>query len=623
MSAKAAINTLPAISRAAEDSQFPAIYWKRRFDTRHPSPNPVIATLDIEYNELARAWKRLQDLLPLPDQVLFQERPQTSQDVHGLVRDIQTRWAAHPQRRLLSRLTTHCDTFLDTLDCHTLPLITLPSHQFYSSLLYAALQSIIKATASYPRVMEGVMKALVQVNQSICPVTSTEPPQLTQQSIPAIAKFYSLTFFFLGELMDWYARRFNCRLLKSLQEDVYLDFLGLVSTIQDSAKQFVNVSSDAMDVDDNSHGTTPETERHPDLKLWEEARLSQIGRRNIDRRFAAQNALTRLLIWEIQRSAERRARLMENRGALLQQMREIATQRLQAIGQQTESVVCLTTAPGQDLLLPPTPSETSKHKYTRVELQLASVHLQDYFDSDNQIADYRPDVNVMVEDGVIEALQQWATDTFSQILAVGGSPNPNVPNPAHISACYANLALDAKLPVIAHFCSLPPTAKNGMTLFQQGLIALVYSLIRQLIEHLPPVANGTSDRTIKGEHIAVLDGTFSSWKEVLTLVDTLLDFAPPLLLCVVDGLDKLQHPSTDAYIRSLVRLFVSHTRKPPDSEPGRQDVLLKTLFTVTGPPDSLVETLSENPLTLSESDNIIAMTASDTPICTDVEIVIA
>jgi hypothetical protein len=230
---------------------------------------------------------------------------------------------------------------------------------------------------------------------------------------------------------------------------------------------------------------------------------------------------------------------------------------------------------------------------------------------------------VTLENGAIEALQQWATDAYSQILAIGGSPNSTISNPAHISACYANLALDAKLPVITHFCSRPQTARNGLTLFQQGLIALVYSLIRQLIEHLPPVANGTSDRTIKSEQFAVLDGTFASWKEVLSLIDTLLSFAPPLLICIVDGLDKLQHPSTDGYIRSLVRLFVSHTRKPPDSEAGRQDVLLKALFTVSGTPDSLVETLSENPLTLSESNSIIAMTSSDTPLCNDIEIVIA
>jgi hypothetical protein len=197
--------------------------------------------------------------------------------------------------------------------------------------------------------MEGVMKALVQVNQSICPPAGIEPPQLTQHSVPSIAKFYSLTFFLLGELMDWYARRFNCRLLKSLHEDVYPDFSGLISTIQNSANQFVDVSANAMDLDNSNYQYTRGSAHPVDIRLWEEARLSQIGKRNIDRRFAAQNALTRLLICEIQRSADRRARLMGQRGVLLQQMRHTANQRFGVIGQQSEGVVCLTTAPGQDL----------------------------------------------------------------------------------------------------------------------------------------------------------------------------------------------------------------------------------------------------------------------------------
>ncbi|KAL2872517.1 uncharacterized protein BJX67DRAFT_10498 [Aspergillus lucknowensis] len=609
MSAKA-VTTLPETAQAVDDDQFPAIFWKRRFDLRHPSPDPVIATLDIEYNELTRAWKRLQEILPLPDQVLFQQRPQLSQDVQHLIRDIQALWASHPQQQRFSRPTDLCNVFLATLDWHTLPLTTLPSHQFYSSLLYAALQSIIKASANYPRIIDGVMKALVKVNQSICPSADAGPPQLTQDLIPLIAKFYSLTFFFVGELMDWYTRRFKCRLLNSLHEDVYSDFSSLISTIQGSAKAFVHRSVNDMDLSGNDYGNNRDFSDHTDLKLYEEARLSQIGKRHINRRFAAQNALTRLLIWEIQRNAEQRARLMEQKRILLSQILDTASQRLRSVAQQSSGITCLTTAPGQDLLRSPTPSETSKHKYTRVELQLASAHLQDYFDSEDQIADYQPDVSVTVEDNVMEGLKQWATSTYSQILAIGSSPNTDSSSPvALISACYANLALDARLPVVSHFCSLPPTAKQGLTLFQQGLIALVYSLIRQLIEHLPPVANGTPACTIKAEHVTLLDGTLASWKEVLSLIDALLYYAPPLLLCIVDGLDKLQDPSTDEYIRSLVRIFVSHTRKPPDAIPGHPNVLLKALFTVAGRPDSLVRMLSENPLTLSESNG----TAVETP----------
>ncbi|KAL4913274.1 hypothetical protein BDW62DRAFT_192921 [Aspergillus aurantiobrunneus] len=615
MSHPASLNP-PPVSQSTDDDEFPVIYWKRRFDIRHPSPHPVIATLDIEYNELAKSWKRLQELLPLPDQVLFEERPQTSQDVLVLVHEIQALWASGPQKQLFSCSMTLCDAFSATLDAHTTLLVILPNHQFYSSLLHGTLQSIIKAYSRYPRIIRGVMKALVKVNRSICLSRKSEAVQFTNDLIPSIASFYSHVFFFLGELMDWYARRFKCRLLQSLHEDVYLDFYNLVSSIQTAATGFMYGDSDPGEANDSDCERANAILQHTDLYLWEEARLSQIGRRNIDRRFAAQNALTRLLIWEIQRSAKQRLNLREKRGQLLVQMFDAASQRLRPIGSQNNARVCLTTASGQDLLVAATLSEKHKHKYSRVELQLASAHLQDYFDDDNQTVSYEPSMDITVDEHVVESLKQWATDTYSQILAIGSSPDTSPV--ALVSACYASLAQDAQIPVVTYFCSLPPTTMNGMTLFQQGLIALVYSLIRQLLEYLPPVVNGTSAHVVKAENFTLLDGTLTSWKEILSLIDTLLYYAPPLLLCVVDGLDRLQDPSTVEYIRSLVRILVSHTRIPSGSTPGQQSVVLKILFTVAGRLEPLAETLSENPLTLSES-NAIERTAPNTPLCSDVE----
>ncbi|KAL4965693.1 uncharacterized protein BDV14DRAFT_172577 [Aspergillus stella-maris] len=608
----------------AEDDQFPVVYWKKRFDVRHPSPHPYIATLDIEYNELAKAWRRLQELLPLSDQVPFEERPQTAQDVQTLLRDIQADWTSSQQQRLYSHSAALCDVFSVTVDAHTKLLTVLSGHQFYSSLFYGTLQSIIKASSGYPRVMNGVMKALTKVNQSIyLDPEQSQQRHLTNESIPSIAHFYSHVFFFLGELMDWYARRFKCRLLQSHHENVYLDFRNLVSTVRNTTRDFMH---DSVGIDDQNESDGEQSDalmRNADLYLWERARLSQIGRRNIDRRFAAQNALTRLLIWEIQRSAEERSHLREQRGHLLLRMSNAASQQLQPDGGERDScVVCLTTAPGQDLLIPATPSEKHRHKYSRVELQAASAHLQEHFNHADQLPIHDAGTNITVEGNVVEILNQWATDTYSQVLAIGSSSNTTgdsyFPSSAgQISSCYASLAAETNAPIITFFCSPRPAPKDGMTEFQQGLIALVYSLIRQLLEYLPPVLNGSATHTVKAENFTLLDGTLTSWKEILSLIDTLLYYAPPLLMCIVDGLDRLSDPSTDEYIRSLVRIFVSHTRNPDDSSPGRQSVL-KILFTVEGELEALFQTLAENPLTLTES-NAIERSAPPTPLISDVE----
>ncbi|THC92851.1 hypothetical protein EYZ11_007664 [Aspergillus tanneri] len=402
-----------------------------------------------------------------------------------------------------------------------------------------------------------------------------------------------------------------------------------------------------MDLDDTDYENRRNLMQNSDLLLWEEARLSQIGLQKLDRRLAAQNAMTRQLIWEIQHNASERLKMNKEREILLSQMLNSVSQRMRPVSQQSSGIACLTTTAAQDLgmqegylgleepleLTLPFAQDTSrfkwsqgfKHKYTRVELQFASKHLQDFFNCDDQVADFEPDMTVIAEDSLTASLHHWATSAHSQALAVGGSPSTGFLSPvALVSACYACFSRQAKLPVISHFCSLPPKAREGMTLFEQGLIALTYSLIRQLIDYLPPVLVGHTACNLSAERFSPLDGTMTSWKEVLSLIDILLHYAPPLVVCVIDGLDVIQDASTDQHIRSLVRTLLTHTRhqaaRMPDGSES-QSVLLKVLFTVAGRPSSLVETLSENQLILSESNKNDDVAAVDQTLNPDVGVV--
>lgn len=638
---------VPAAPPTAEDDHLNSSIWRKRFEKRLLSPYPGIGTLDVEYNELTQSWKRFQENLPPEDQVTFQERPQTAQDVLAVVRSVQTSWLSHPRQQVFSRSMTLCDTFIDTLDPHAVLLTILPKNESYRSLFYGVLQSVIKASANYPRIMEGVIRALVKVNQSICLPPGSDGVSFTKDSVTPIATFYSLTFFFLGELMDWYVRRSKCRLLKSLHQDVYLNFRYLIWSIRSSAIHIIGGLVDGMDMDDPKYEKKRKIMQMSDLYLWEETRLNQVGRQKWDRRSIAQTAMTRQLIWEIQNDAAERLKMRADSHLLLLQMLDSTSQRLRSVTQQNSGIACLTTTVAQDIgmqggdlgtdlpseLTLITSQETSrfkwssgpKHKYTRVELQLASKHLQDFFRDDDQVADLAADVDVIAEDSVVESLQQWATNVHSQVLAIGGPPSTAFPSPvALISACYASFARKARLPVISHFCSLPTEERSGMTLYEQGLISLAYSLIRQLIDYLPPVLEGHAACNLNTERFNPLNGTMTCWKEVLSLIDILLYLAPPVLICVIDGLHVLEDSSTDEAIRSFVRTLLTHSRHqaaPATDGSQSQDVLLKVLFTVAGRPNTLVETLSENHLTLSESNQVGQVTSTDQALNADVGIV--
>ncbi|KAH2881421.1 hypothetical protein KXV31_000370 [Aspergillus fumigatus] len=590
--------------------------WEKRFEKRHFSSDPVIAKLDVECNELAQTWKKFQDHLPQQDQVGFDERLQEFRDVSALIGNVQNVWMSNPRQHVFSRSMALCDQFTSSVHLHLVLLSALPRNEAYIALFHGVLQSVIKASADYPRVIEGLLAILLRINDFVRLPAGDHDLSSNRDLVLSIANFYALIFFLLGEFMDWYVRKAKCRLLDSPSLDPYLDFEHLLRSLGQCAKDISRMLTDEMDLD--TVGCVGENNifQHPDLFLWEQARLKQIGLQKSDRRFAAQNALTRQLIWEIQHDASARAQMAAKRDVLLSKLLDCASQSLRPVSQQNSGITCWTTVATRDLDDSRFNwSRGPKRKYTRTDLQFSSRHLQDFFNASDQVGDFESGVDVVTEDSVLQSLQQWATNTHSQMLAVGGSPPTTFPNTvALFSACFATFARQARLPVISHFCSLPTQSTDALTLFQQGLIALAYSLIRQLIDYLPPVVESHEACDLCLERFTSLNGTLSSSKTLLSLIDALLHYAPPLLVCVIDGLDKLQDESTDAHIRELVRTLMIHTRhRVDDTADGswNQKVLLKVLFTVADRPSSLVETMSENQLILSEPKG------ADEPIPTD------
>lgn len=180
--------------------------------------------------------------------------------------------------------------------------------------------------------MEGLLTALLNIHGALAPLT-----ERISNSAEAIAGIYALVLFLMSEFMDWYVRRLTCGLLESHNQDPYSEFHHLVSCVQRQAKA-PRGSFDVMDVDDESDSA------YNARALWEESQLSQVGRPGTERRIAAQNAITRRLIWEIQQDAEVRARIREQRDQLLARMLGDISEQLRPASEQRSGVVCLTTA---------------------------------------------------------------------------------------------------------------------------------------------------------------------------------------------------------------------------------------------------------------------------------------
>ena len=109
------------------------------YDTRDAD----IQTLDIEYDELAQAWKLFQDSLH-PSARMTSQEPRTADDVIRVVRAAEREWSLskhkaqwEPSRLLLNR-------FCATLPSHSAILRAFSYGDEYVNLFYDVLQSVIK-----------------------------------------------------------------------------------------------------------------------------------------------------------------------------------------------------------------------------------------------------------------------------------------------------------------------------------------------------------------------------------------------------------------------------------------------------------------------------------------------
>ncbi|KAI9653507.1 MAG: hypothetical protein M1821_007015 [Bathelium mastoideum] len=163
---------------------------------------------------------------------------------------------------------------------------------------------------------------------------------------------------------------------------------------------------------------------------------------------------------------------------------------------------------------------------------------------------------------ILSELHTWSLENSSQVLWIIGKPDYLLPSNMSAAAC-ATIATAEKLdiPIVSHFCQLP---SSGDRREEAGLIGLLYNLIMQLLEHLPPKID-THEVPLSQERLAKLDGTMNTWYEALDLFEDLLKHNPwPLLLCVIDGLTRLDFgvstPRCEEVIYSLTKHFKTSER---------------------------------------------------------------
>ena len=208
---------------------------------------------------------------------------------------------------------------------------------------------------------------------------------------------------------------------------------------------------------------------------------------------------------------------------------------------------------------------------TSDKIALNSRHLEDFFSRDRVRLHANDSSPMPLEPEVISRITDWSRGQDVPMLRIDG---PVVDceeerNPlTMLAAQLIDLTARSHLHVISYFCELSRSVKAAER-EMRATVALVYSLVRQLIELLPPEFEASAD--FSEGRFRQLDGTLDSCGKAMRVFRDLLDVVPAATVyCVIDGLQLMD----DRRIEQPLRAFLQELR----GGNGK----LKVLFTTSG-----------------------------------------
>ncbi|KAL8676251.1 MAG: hypothetical protein Q9224_007304 [Gallowayella concinna] len=240
---------------------------------------------------------------------------------------------------------------------------------------------------------------------------------------------------------------------------------------------------------------------------------------------------------------------------------------------------------------------------TREDCFLYSRDLQRFVDNDLTGVIEDEGMHIFAELSVVSALREWVTSKDSKLLALIGPAERSFPNQMSlIAASTVKSAVEIRVPVIFHCCSMhgpDPTATNGTkTLEQDALLALAYSMIRQLINYIP--IEGSASLRLSDARFNSLAKSSTQWHQVLDLLQDLLRLHLPLMVIVIDGFQILDDHSTEEQLREFIDVIKESTKYDVENS----EVVFKVLFTTSGNSVAILSTLSDQEIVLATQSRV-------------------
>ncbi|KAI3533946.1 hypothetical protein CSPX01_12427 [Colletotrichum filicis] len=182
-------------------------------------------------------------------------------------------------------------------------------------------------------------------------------------------------------------------------------------------------------------------------------------------------------------------------------------------------------------------------------------------------------------------LVKMVSSRQSAALWIEGPDNNDLPSQATLLA--AQMVHDLgqlNIPTLCHFIHRPKKASLDR---ERALLDMVYSLVYQISRALPEHAQFEAGIVEKVKSISPVPQTRSEVTRSLTpainLLESLLEYLPPLLFCVVDGFQLLVRQSNSPEMKAATKHFIACICEAATRQLIDQPSIFKSLWTTDGP----------------------------------------
>ncbi|KAF3064994.1 hypothetical protein GL218_02551 [Daldinia childiae] len=190
----------------------------------------------------------------------------------------------------------------------------------------------------------------------------------------------------------------------------------------------------------------------------------------------------------------------------------------------------------------------------RYEFMAYAYALTPYFDYGSSELSCKDNSKVLLPDEVITELQSWLGEVNSRMIWIQGLPTKSYGSDLSLAALrIASMLQDEDIPCVSFFVKPGDNFAPSVPQHQAAVIALLYSIIAQLIYLLPLEFEDVDE--LHETKFRKLDGSFGSVPLALQIIQALLRHAPPSLVWVLDGFHLAENQDTIPHLETLVDIL--------------------------------------------------------------------